>query len=110
MCILYFMMMFPHKELAAKISNEDYCRMITASAQNFSDGELNLLQEILSRFDFDVVQAQALAQAVMQQQRFDPNDYHINSDDEDLTGVCPHCINPPMPPLRDYLVWRETRG
>jgi len=47
---------------------------------------------------------------LMQQVRFDPNDYHIDSDDEDTTGICPHCINPPMPPLRDYLVWRETRG
>ncbi|WP_416190639.1 hypothetical protein [Neisseria sp. CCUG12390] len=96
--------------LIRKIANEDYRRMIIAGTGDFSTGETALLQEILQRFDFDVVQAQALAQAVLQQQRFDPNEYHIDSDDEDITGVCPHCINPPMPPLRDYLAWREMRG
>ena len=39
----------------------------------------------------------------MQQVRFDPNDYHIDSDDEDTTGICPHCINPPMPPCA--IIW-----
>ena len=42
-----------------------------------------------------------LAQAVMQQARFDPNALHIEEDDEDITGVCPHCLNPPVPPLRE---------
>ena len=96
--------------LLLKIGNEDYRRMIANQSPSFSEAEHRLLAEILERFEFDVVQAQALAQAVMQQVRFDPNDYHIDSDDEDTTGICPHCINPPMPPLRDYLVWRETRG
>ena len=93
-----------------KISYEDYQRLIVKHSESFSDGEICLLNEILEKFEFDVIQEQALAQAVMQQVRFDPNDYHIDSDDEDTTGICPHCINPPMPPLRDYLVWRETRG
>ncbi|PSJ80211.1 hypothetical protein [Neisseria iguanae] len=96
--------------LRQKITNEDYQRIIIANSDDFSVNETGLLQEILQRFDFDVVQAQALAQAVLQQQRFDPNEYHIDSDDEDITGMCPHCINPPMPPLRDYLAWRELRG
>ena len=96
--------------LLHKIANEDYRRMIANQISSFGDNERRLLAEILTRFTFDVVQAQALAQAAMQQVRFDPNAYHIDSDDEDITGVCPHCINPPMPPLRDYLVWRETRG
>lgn len=102
--------MFDTDLLRQKITNQDYQRMIIANSGGFSANESGLLQEILQRFDFDVVQAQALAQAVLQQQRFDPNEYHIDSDDEDMTGVCPHCINPPMPPLRDYLVWRELRG
>ena len=85
--------------LHEKINNEDYQRLIVKHSESFSDGEIRLLNEILEKFRFDVVQV-----------RFDPNDYHIDSDDEDTTGICPHCINPPMPPLRDYLVWRETRG
>ena len=97
-------------DLLPKINNEDYQRLILKHSVEFSEGEIRLLNEILEKFSFDVVQAQALAQAVMQQVRFDPNAYHIDGDDEDTTGICPHCINPPMPPLRDYLVWRETRG
>lgn len=97
-------------DLLSKINNEDYQRLILKHSSEFSDGEIRLLNEILEKFTFDVVQAQALVQAVMQQVRFDPNAYHIDSDDEDNTGICPHCINPPMPPLCDYLVWRETRG
>lgn len=97
-------------DLLHKIRNEDYRRLILSHTDRFSEGEIRLLNEILEKFDFDVVQEQALAQAVMQQVRFDPNDYHIDSDDEDTTGICPHCINPPMPPLRDYFVWRDTRG
>ena len=67
------------------------------------------MAEILTRFTFDPIQEQALAQAVMAQSRFDPNAGHWTDmdDDEDVTGVCPHCINPPAPPLRDYLMWRE---
>ncbi|WP_165007692.1 hypothetical protein [Neisseria yangbaofengii] len=102
--------MFNTDLLLEKITNKDYQHMIITNSSDFSANETGLLQEILQRFDFDVVQAQALAQAVLQQQRFDPNEYHIDSDDEDITGMCPHCINPPMPPLRDYLAWRELRG
>ncbi|ASK28320.1 hypothetical protein BG910_11755 [Neisseria chenwenguii] len=102
------MMLQPH--LLLKIPNQDYQHLITQNSSGFSAGEFSLLNEILDRFEFDVVQAQALAQAVLQQVRFDPDAFHIDSDDEDITGVCPHCINPPMPPLRDYLAWREIRG
>lgn len=94
--------------LVSKIRHDDYQRLIIQNSVAFSEAEFKLLHEILSGFEFDVIQAQALARAVLQQVRFDPNDYHI--DDEDVTGTCPHCINPPMPPLRDYLVWRQTRG
>ena len=80
-------------DLLSKINNEDYQRLILKHSSEFSDGEICLLNEILEKFTFDVVQAQALAQAVMQQVRFDPNAYHIDSDDEDTTGICPHCIN-----------------
>lgn len=96
--------------LQQKISNEDYRRLIIDNSKDFSENESNLLHEILNKFEFDVIQEQALVQAVMQQVRFDPNAFHIDSDDEDITGICPHCINPPMPPLRDYLAWREMRG
>lgn len=96
--------------LQQKISNEDYRRLIISNSKDFSENESNLLHEILNKFEFDVIQEQALVQAVMQQVRFDPNAFHIDSDDEDITGICPHCINPPMPPLRDYLAWREIRG
>lgn len=94
--------------LESKIRNADYVRMIAAHSRSFSPAETALLEEILARFDFDVVQEQALAQAVMQQARFDPNALHIEEyDDEDVTGICPHCLNPPVPPLRDYLMWRK---
>ena len=96
--------------LQQKISNEAYRRLIIGNSKDFSENESNLLYEILNKFEFDVIQEQALVQAVMQQVRFDPNAFHIDSDDEDITGICPHCINPPMPPLRDYLAWREMRG
>ena len=96
--------------LQQKISNEYYRRLIIGNSKDFSENESNLLHEILNKFEFDVIQEQALVQAVMQQVRFDPNAFHIDSDDEDITGICPHCINPPMPPLRDYLAWREMRG
>ncbi|KLT73705.1 hypothetical protein PL75_01820 [Neisseria arctica] len=95
--------------LATKISNADYRQLITRNTANFSPAELDLLNDILAAFEFDVVQEQALAQAVMQQAKFDPNALHIEEDDEDITGVCPHCLNPPVPPLRDYQMWRETR-
>ncbi|QEY26100.1 hypothetical protein [Neisseria zalophi] len=94
--------------LNQKISNGDYIRLIAEHSSRFSDAENNLLNEILAQFEFDVVQAQALAQAVAQQARFDPNALHIEDDDEDITGVCPHCINPPAPPLRDYIMWRQA--
>ncbi|MFC3874522.1 hypothetical protein [Neisseria musculi] len=90
-----------------KISNSGYIRLIRDNSRSFSAAEHALLREILGSFEFDAVQAQALAQAVVQQARFDPNALHIGSDDEDTAGICPHCINPPMPPLRDYLVWRQ---
>ena len=93
-----------------KISNGDYVRMIETHRQPFSRPENELLEEILQRFEFDVVQQQALTQAVMQQARFDPNALHIEEfEDEDVTGICPHCLNPPVPPLRDYLMWRERQ-
>ena len=88
--------------LQQKIQNADYARMIQSNIAPFSPAETDLLAEILSGYEFDVVQA------VMQQSRFDPDAFHQEFDDEDVTGICPHCINPPMPPLRDYLVWRQT--
>ena len=62
-------------DLLPKINNEDYQRLILKHSVEFSEGEIRLLNEILEKFTFDVVQAQALAQAVMQQVRFDPNAY-----------------------------------
>ena len=94
--------------LQQKIQNADYARMIQSNIAPFSPAETDLLAEILRGYEFDVVQQQALVQAVMQQSRFDPDAFHQEFDDEDVTGICPHCINPPMPPLRDYLVWRQT--
>ena len=94
--------------LQQKIQNADYARMIQSNIAPFSSAETDLLAEILRGYEFDVVQQQALVQAVMQQSRFDPDAFHQEFDDEDVTGICPHCINPPMPPLRDYLVWRQT--
>ena len=89
--------------LQQKIQNADYARMIQSNIAPFSPAETDLLAEILRGYEFDVVQQQAL-----QQSRFDPDAFHQEFDDEDVTGICPHCINPPMPPLRDYLVWRQT--
>ena len=84
--------------LQQKIQNADYARMIQNNIASFSLAETDLLAEILSGYEFDVVQQQALVQAVMQQSRFDPDAFHQEFDDEDVTGICPHCINPPMPP------------
>lgn len=99
------------EQLRRKIRNEDYVRMIEQHSAGFSAAEHSLLTEILEMFAFDVVQEQALVQAVMQQARFDPNAQHIEwDDDEDTTAICPHCLNPPVPPLRDYMQWRQTRG
>ncbi|MDO5639243.1 MAG: hypothetical protein Q4G28_05175 [Neisseria sp.] len=100
----------PIQLLRQKIHNTDYIRLIETHSSGFSDAETGLLFEILENFDFDVVQAQALAQAVMQQAKFDPNALHVEEEDEDVTGVCPHCLNPPVPPLRDYLMWRQLRA
>lgn len=95
----------------SKISHGDYRNTIMQYQQKFSVAEQNLLAEILTRFEFDALQEQALVQAVLQQSRFDPNAGHLSdSDDEDFTGVCLHCLNPPAPPLRDYLMWREQKG
>lgn len=97
--------------LPTKIRNSDYRNLIIRHSEQFSSGEQALLLEILQRFDFDIMQQQALANAVLQQSRFDPDAGHLfDEDDEDTTGMCPHCINPPMPPLRDYLMWRESRS
>ncbi len=94
--------------LHQKIRNSDYARLIQTNSTQFSRAETSLLAEILGGYEFDVVQQQALVQAVMQQSRFNPDAFHQEFDDEDVTGICPHCINPPMPPLRDYLMWRQT--
>ena len=45
--------------LHEKISNEDYQRLIVKHSESFSEGEILLLNEILEKFRFDVVQAQA---------------------------------------------------
>lgn len=96
--------------LEEKIGDAHYRGLIVQYAAHFSSAEQDLLSEIVAKFDFDVMQTQALVQAVLQQSRFDPNANHIEADDdEDVTGVCLHCLNPPMPPLRDYLVWREKQ-
>lgn len=94
-----------------KITHADYRDILHRCWQNFSQAEQDLLQEILQRFEFDPIQEQALVQAVLQQSRFDPNANHWESDEDDegSTGVCLHCINPPAPPLRDYLMWRESK-
>ncbi|XXQ68976.1 hypothetical protein ACKLNO_03720 [Neisseriaceae bacterium B1] len=95
-----------------KIQYLDYRNTIIQYNQKFTAAEQDLLAEILTRFEFDPMQEQALVQAVLQQSRFDPNVGHFDTseDDEDTTGVCPHCINPPAPPLRDYLMWREQNA
>ena len=64
-----------------KIKHADYRRMIERFSENFSAAETALLNEILTRFEFDPVQEQALVQAVMQQSRFDPNTGHWDSGD-----------------------------
>ena len=42
--------------LHEKISNEDYQRLIVKHSESFSDGEICLLNEILEKFEFDVIQ------------------------------------------------------
>lgn len=93
--------------LQHKIGNPDFIRLIKRDSNGFSIAECQLLAEILTDYHFDVIQQQALAQAVSLQARFDPNALHYEEDDEDTTAICPHCLNPPVPPLRDYLMWRQ---
>ncbi len=93
-----------------KIGNPDLIRLIERDSAGFSSAEHGLLAEILAGYRFDVIQQQALAQAVSLQARFDPDALHYEEDDEDTTAICPHCLNPPVPPLRDYLMWRQQTG
>lgn len=95
-----------------KIRHSDYRQTLQGLYQAFSLAEQQLLADILHQYEFDASQEQALIQAALQQSRFDPNATHLAfcEDDEDTTGVCPHCINPPIPPLRDYLMWRQSKG
>lgn len=97
--------------LPGKIGFPEYATLIARCYPAFSGPEQALLTDILRAFDFDAVEAQALAQAVLLQSRFDPNAQHLSSDDddEDVTGICPHCLNPPVPPLRDYWQWRKQK-
>lgn len=95
--------------LTDKIANADCLRLIERNRAGFSTAEDELLAEILRSYSFDVVQQQALAHAVSQQARFDPDALHYEEDDEDTTAICPHCLNPPVPPLRDYLMWRQQQ-
>lgn len=95
------------KLLCMRLANQEYVDLILKIAQQFSVPEQDLLQQILIEFEFNPIEEQALMQAVLQQSRFDPNAMHIEEyDDEDTTAICPHCINPPKPPLRDYQMWR----
>ncbi|WP_080656366.1 hypothetical protein [Kingella kingae] len=99
-----------HQLLSHKITMPDYRDTIARFAQSFSAPEHALLCDILQQFEFDPMQEQALVQAVIQQNRFDPNAGHLGDDwddDEDSAAFCAHCINPPPPPLRDYFMWRE---
>lgn len=89
-----------------KIQHIDYRETIMRYYEDFSKDEQVLLIEIIQRFEFNPIQEQALVQAVLQQSRFDPNVGHFDDDDDGI-AICPHCINPPAPPLRDYLMWRE---
>ncbi|SOD69774.1 hypothetical protein SAMN02746062_01831 [Alysiella filiformis DSM 16848] len=93
--------------LAQKIADPHYRQLIEQYAAQFSPAERDLLAEIVQRFEFDAIQTQALVQAVLQQSRFDPNANHLADDEEEGVGICPHCLNPPVPPLRDYAMWRE---
>lgn len=96
--------------LQEKIPDSHYRQLIEQYSAQFSLPEQDLLAEIVQRFEFDAMQTQALVQAVLQQSRFDPNANHFADDDEDVVGVCAHCLNPPVPPLRDYFMWREQNS
>lgn len=92
--------------LRQKLINMDYIQLIERTEKEyFAQDEVQLLQGILTQFDFDVLQEQALVQAVLQQARFNPLAGHFDDDDEGMP--CPHCLNPPLPPLCDYQAWRE---
>ncbi|MDO5687467.1 MAG: hypothetical protein Q4G42_08865 [Neisseria sp.] len=96
--------------LQDKLHNADYIALIERTCRGLENDEIALLNEILAAYDFDIMQEQALVQSVLAQARFDPNAGHMaeEDDDEDNVGICPHCINPPMPPLVDYRQWREN--
>lgn len=98
--------------LQQKIPDPTFQQLICQYSQHFSPDEMSLLNEIIEKFEFDIVQTQALVQAVMQQSRFDPNAQHIDlfdDEDEETTAICQHCLQPPIPPLRDYEMWREKQ-
>lgn len=92
--------------LRQKLFNADYIRLIERTEQqHFGQDERGLLQQILLQFDFDVLQEQALVQAVLEQARFNPWAGHEDDDEDGMP--CPHCLNPPLPPLYDYQAWRK---
>jgi hypothetical protein len=98
--------------LNQKICDTHYRDLMVRFSSSFSAVEMALLNEIVEKFQFDnPIYVQALAQAVVQQSRFAPNANHIADEfydeDEESTAICPHCLNPPVPPLRDYAMWRE---
>ena len=98
--------------LNQKIYDAHYRDLMMKFSSSFSAVEMALLNEIVEKFQFDnPIYVQALAQAVVQQSRFDPNANHIADEfydeDEESTAICPHCLNPPVPPLRDDAMWRE---
>lgn len=95
-----------------KIHHNENRQTLQSLYQTFSPAEQQLLTEILTGYEFNNDQEQKLIQAALQQKHFNPNTHHLNSceDDEETTGVCPHCLTPPIPPLRDYLMWRQNKG
>lgn len=90
--------------LQSKFKNLNFIQAILQYTQNFSIAEQSLLVEILTQFDFNEEQSQILLQAVEKQSHF-----HIQHEEhhDDNISICSHCINPPIPPLRDYYMWRN---
>lgn len=99
----------PLSQLLNKITDTEARTSILRYHQEFSAAEQQLLQDILTQFDFNEEDTQTLLHALDAQSRFQPDNHHHDDDEDEAAVLCQHCIMPPAPPLRDYQLYRQRK-